>query len=96
MGRDIFKGSNSILFTNNVLVVLQMKDSDLVTLELLKHVVFKVECGGFSAFFPKQELGESGLLGRSFLARSKWCNDYRSFSGSGSPRDVSVVLFIER
>lgn len=82
MGRDLFKGSKSSLFTNKVLIVLQMKNSNLVTLELLKHVMLKAESGRLSAFFPKQELRESGLLWKSFQARSKWCNDYCSFSGS--------------
>lgn len=81
--------------------VLQMEDSNLVTLELLKHLIFKAGFQRFSAFFPKQELENHGIfLGgrwrgegrgiayhvpRSFPVGSEVSNDYCSFS-------VSIIL----
>lgn len=42
-----------------------MEDSNLVTLEWLKHLMMKAGFQGFSAFFPKWELENHGFWGES-------------------------------
>lgn len=65
-----------------------MEDSNLVTLELLKPLIFKAGFQGLSAFLPKWERimifcggGEWGVL-RSFPAGSEVSREYCGVSGS--------------
>lgn len=55
MSGGILEGPNSIFPTTIMFsfYILQMEDSNLVTLELLKPLIFKAGFQGLSAFFPK-------------------------------------------